>query len=247
MPKMKLPDSFQEAKQTGEAKPESASTKIGTSLALFLQLPQSETNLEAFSKYWAYYDRTWAALKQGDPPESEIMDIIQDEHIQRIVNLISKEIISGRPCQRETLRETLERDLQFDHHSEDSINRTIDLSLRLWLVMNVRDDDFAPGVHSIQWDDSKSLQLFIASQFPKPRLFKELIEKMFDFVLPDNFTIVKLKRYSGIKIDWTYDLSEHLDLDKDHRILKVFPLKAYMYGLRKRSESPSRKEVLLLC
>jgi hypothetical protein len=123
------------------------------------------------------------------------------------------------------------------HHTEDSINRTIDLSLRLWLVINVRDDDFTPGIRSIQWDDSPSLQAFIASQFPKPRLFKELSEKMFDFVLPDNFTIVKLKRYSGIKIDWTYDLSEHLDFDKDHRILKVFPLKSYMYGLRKRSES----------
>jgi hypothetical protein len=73
MPKMKIPDSLSEAKQTGEAKPESASTKIGTSLALFLQLPGSELNLEGFSKYRAYYDRTWAALKQGDPPESDIM------------------------------------------------------------------------------------------------------------------------------------------------------------------------------
>jgi hypothetical protein len=242
-----------QSKRDGVGQPDSLSmskTKTSTlraALATFLNIPEEKTNPEGFSKFQDYYDRTWAALKLGDPPESHMLDAVQDEHIQRIVDLISKEITFGRPCQRKLLRETLERDSQFEHHAEDSINRTIDLSLRLWLVLNIRDDDFAPGVHSIQWDDSKSLQAFIASQFPKPRLFKEFSEKMFDFVLPDNFTIVKLKRYSGIKIDWTYDLSEHLDLDKDHRILKVFPLKAYMYGLRKRSESPSRKVVPLLC
>lgn len=225
----------------------SLSSTLGATLATFLNIPEGETNPEGFSKFRDYYDRTWTALNEGDPPEAESMGPIRDEHIRIIVDLVSKEIIYGRPCQRKILRETLGKASQFNSHVEDSINRTVDLALRLWLVMNIRDDDFAPGVHSIQWDDSESLQSFIASQFPKPRLFKELSEKMFDFVLPDNFTIVKLKRYSGIKIDWTYDLSEHLDLDKDHRILKVFPLKAYMYGLRKRSESPRRKVLSLIC
>jgi hypothetical protein len=236
-----------ETKQDDVGKLNSLSSILRATLATFLDIPESETSLEGFSEFRSYYDRTCTALNEGNLPEAESMGPVQDEHIRLIVDLMSKEIIYGRPCQRKIFRVALGKASQFSSHTEDSINRSIDLSLRLWLVLNVRDDDYAPGVHSIQWDDSKSLQSFIASQFPKPRLFKELSEKMFDFVLPDIFTIVKLKRYSGIKIDWTYDLSEHLDLDKDHRILKVFPLKAYMYGLRKRSENPSRKEVSLHC
>jgi hypothetical protein len=132
------------------------------------------------------------------------------------------------------LREALAKDSHFERHSEESLNRTIDLALRLWLVLNIRDDEYAPGAHSIQWEDGTSLQSFISQQFPKPRMLRDLSERMFDFVLPDNFTIVKLKRYSGIKVHWTYDLSEHLDLDKDHRILKVFPLKHYVNELSRK-------------
>lgn len=65
-------------------------------------------------------------------------------------------------------------------------------------------------------------------------MLRNLTERMFDFVLPDNFTMVKLKRYSDIKVDWTDDLSEHLSLDRDDRILKVFLLKHYVNELRKR-------------
>jgi hypothetical protein len=164
------------------------------------------------------------------------MDPVGDEHIRTIVDLISREVLHGKPCQREVLRDTLAKQQQFKHHSMESLDHTIHLALRIWLVLNMRDEDYAPGVHSTQWDDSKSLQTFVADQFPKPRLFKDLSEKMFDFVLPDVFTMVKLKRYSGIKVDWTYDLSEHLDFNKDHRILKVFPLKYYVNGLKKRYE-----------
>lgn len=100
--------------------------------------------------------------------------------------------------------------------------------------MNIRDKEYAPGAHSIQWNDGLLLQTFIAQQFPKPSILRDLNERMFDFVLPDNFTMVKLKRYSDIKVDWTDDLSEHLNLDRDDRILKVFPLKHYVNELRKR-------------
>lgn len=202
-------------------------------LATFLNISENEITLEKFAAYRIYHNQTWESLKQGFPPEAESMAQVSDTHVRIIVSLISSMILKA-PCQRETLREALSKNSHFEDHSEESLNRTIDLALRLWLVLNIRDDEYAPGAHSMQWDDGISLQSFIAQQFPKPRMLRDLGQKMFDFILPDNFTMVKLKRFSGIKVHWTYNLSEHLDLDKDHRILKVFPLKYYVNGLRRR-------------
>jgi hypothetical protein len=209
------------------------SSSLKPTLATFLNTSEYEITVERFAAYQSYYNQTWESLGHGFPPEAESMAPVSDEHIRIIVALISSTILKA-PCERETLREAFTKDPHFENHSEESLNRTIDLALRLWLVLNIRDDEYAPGAHSIQWDDGISLQTFIAQQFPKPRMLRDLSERMFDFVLPDNFTMVKLKRYSGIKVDWTYDLSEHLDLDKDHRILKIFPLKFYVNELRRR-------------
>lgn len=217
-------------------KPKTEFPAMLATLSTFLQLSEPEIELENFKTYRSFYDRAWKALREGSPPEAEALGPVSDEHVCIIVDLISREALYGRPCQREALRDTLAKKQHFEHHSEENLNHTIDLALRIWIILNVRDEDYAPGIHSIQWGDRKPLQTFVAEQFTKPRLLKDLSEKMFDFVLPDVFTMVKLKRYSGIKVDWTYDLSEHLDLDRDYRILKVFPLKYYVNGLRKRFE-----------
>lgn len=208
-------------------------SSLRPTLSTFLNISEDEISLERLAAYQSYYDRTWESLRNGYPPEVESMAPVSDEHVRIIAALIGSSILD-LPCQRETLREALSKDLHFADHSEESLNRTIDLALRLWLVLNIRDDEYAPGAHSVQWDDGVSLRSFITQQFPKPRMLRDLSERMFDFVLPDNFTMVKLKRYSGIKVHWTYDLSEHLDLDKDHRILKVFPLKYYVNELGRR-------------
>lgn len=224
--------SIEESKQHG--KPEvSRGTALGPTLSTFLNISEEAVVLGRFAAYQSYHDKTWESLRHGFPPEADSMDAVTDEHVRIIVKTISDTALVFS-CQRPILREALGKNSHFEHHSEDSLNRTIDLALRLWLVLNIRDDEYAPGAHSIQWDDDVSLQTFIGQQFPKPRIIRDLSEKMFDFVLPDNFTMVKLKRYSGIKVYWTYDLSEHLDLDKDHRILKVFPLKYYVNELKRR-------------
>jgi hypothetical protein len=207
-------------------------------LAIFLQEPNTKIDLKTFSSYKLYYKRTWDSLRNGDPPEADLMDSVNQEHITSIVEAICKTVQNGESCQRAVLKRELRGKSNFASHSNESLNRTIDLALRLWLVLNIRDEDFAPGMCSVQWDDTTPLQSFIATQFPRPRFLKELSEKMFDFALPESFNMRNLKRWSGIKPEWTDNFSEHLDLDKDHRILKVFPLKQYMYALRKRLEVP---------
>ena len=212
---------------------QSETSATGRTLSTFLNVPEDELALGQFLSYQKYWEQTWGSLKKGDPSEWESMVPVTDEHIRLVVTTISSTALDPQ-CQREDLREALAKDSLFKSNSKESVNRTIELALRLWLVLNFRDDEYSPGVHSIQWEDGISLRNFISQQFPKPRMLRDLSERMFDFVLPDNFTMVKLKRYSGIKVHWTYDLSEHLDLDKDHRILKVFPLKHYVNELKRR-------------
>jgi hypothetical protein len=210
-----------------------ARSSLGPTLSTFLSVSEEEIALGRFAAYQCYHDRTWESLRYGFPPEAESMEPVTEAHVRIVAKTISSTALESQ-CQREVLRGALAEDSHFEHHSDESLNRTIDLVLRLWLVLNIRDNEYAPGAHSIQWEDGILLQTFIAQQFPKPRMLRDLSERMFDFVLPDNFTMVKLKRYSGLKVHWTYDLSEHLDLDKDHRILKVFPLKYYLNELRRR-------------
>jgi hypothetical protein len=237
--KMSIPNASKDIKPAQSSN--SISSEITSTLVTFLGILEKDIMLKKFAAYQNYYDRTWASLKNGSLPEAESMGHVSEEHIQIIVKRISNTFLETpeSPCQRQALREITSKDSHFADHSDESIDRTIDLALRLWLVLNIRDDEYTPGAHSIQWEDGVPLQSFIVEQFPKPRLLKELYERMFDFRLPDNFTMVNLKRYSAIKVHWTYDLSEHLDLDRNHRVLKVFPLKYYLNEMRQRYEQES--------
>ncbi|KAG9232461.1 hypothetical protein BJ875DRAFT_380632 [Amylocarpus encephaloides] len=174
------------------------------------------------------------------------MNTISDDHVRIVVEaivIIIVKVPSGHPpfpCYRPTLRDALLKDPHFSPVPEgkpESLNRTIDLALRLWLVLYIR-DGFAHAAKSIEWNDTISLQELIAGQFRKPRLLSALSEKMFDIALPDHFNAMSLRRYSGVKVKLTSSLNEHLDLDRERNKLKIFPLKYYLYGLRRRSETP---------
>lgn len=211
---------------------------IRSVLATFLNVPEKEVESKSFESYRKYYDKTWVALNEGEPPESESIGPVSDGHVQAIVNEITNITIDGSPCLRPALRDALLKNPLFHPSLEaksESLNRMIDLALRLWLVLYIR-DGFAHAAKSIKWNDATSIQELIARQFRKPRLLSALSEKMFDITLPDHFNALNLRRFSGIKVKLTSSLNEHLELDRERSKLKIFPLKCYLYGLRKRSE-----------
>jgi hypothetical protein len=205
-------------------------------LATFLNISESEVELKSFESYKSYYEKTWVALGEGEPPELDLMDTVDDDHVRAIVEEVVKITKGGSRCLRAALRDSLLKDPRFNQCPKDkpqSLNRMIDLALRLWLVLYIR-DGFAHAAKSIKWDDTISLQELVARQFRKPRLLSPLAEKMFDIALPDNFNALNLRRYSAIKVKLTSSLNEHLELDRERSKLKIFPLKYYLYGLRRR-------------
>jgi hypothetical protein len=62
-----------ETKQDDVGKPDSLSSILRATLATFLDIPESETNLEGFQEFRGYYHRTCTALTEGNPPEAESM------------------------------------------------------------------------------------------------------------------------------------------------------------------------------
>jgi hypothetical protein len=218
------------------------STLMKEILATFLNIPDSDVELKNFESYKNYYEKTWVALGEGEPPELDLMDTVSDDHVRGIVGEVVKITEGGSPCLRAALRDNLMKDPPFNRCPKDkpqSLNRMIDLSLRLWLMLYIR-DGFAHAAKSIKWDDTISLQEMVARQFRKPRLLSPLAEKMFDIALPDNFNALNLRRYSAIKVKLTSSLNEHLELDRERSKLKIFPLKYYLYSLRKRFVATSR-------
>jgi hypothetical protein len=213
-----------------------SSLPIQSILAAFLRIPDNKVEHERCTTYISFYNRTWNMLGLELHAEAGTTQSITKEQVRVIVETISSEVSKARTCQRVALRAALSHDSQFQNLSTESLNQAISVALRLWLVLNIREGRTAPGTKPIKWNDEISLQDLVAKQFPSPRLLKELSEQRFDFVLPSNFTVVNLRRFSGIKVDWTYSLNEHLDLDRDHRRLKIFPLKYYLQGVRKRYE-----------
>ena len=221
--------------------PTSKSSILKGILSTFHNVPENDIDLKSFGAYQKFYNDTWFAVGQGEPfAELHFMQPdVTHEHVQAVIEEIQKSALHWTPCWRVALREALFKDKRFQTSFEDqigSMNRIIDLALRLWLALHIRDPKFAHATKAIQWSDSESLQDFVAKQFEPARPFAEIGEKMFDFVLPDSFTALKLRRYSGIKIQWTSSLNEHLilNLGQEHRTLKIFRLKHYLYGLSQR-------------
>jgi hypothetical protein len=87
--------------------------------------------------------------------------------------------------------------------------------------MNVREECFSlhtPRTPIIQWDDRSALVDFIAGNFPRATTSGSA-------QLDHTFTAANMNRLSGIDIEWTPCLADHLRFDKRRRLLRVYPFK----------------------
>lgn len=133
------------------------------------------------------------------------------DHLPRRVN-DSKEYSSTQ--QRTTRR------------SDEKMDNTINLALRLWLTMDIRGRQFG-GVGDIQWNDDSSLGDFIEKRFPTTELTGEVAQSR-DVLLDEEFTAPNLFRRRGIKTKFTDKLSNHLIYDAKAETLMVYPLKQFL-------------------
>lgn len=103
-----------------------------------------------------------------------------------------------------------------------SLYRSIDLGVRLWLMINVRDSKFQslrPLDTCLQWPVNQTLGDFVESIFVvQGRKELPLRDARFDV----NFTAASMIAICGLRIHWTTNIHDHLLLNRRKRILSMF-------------------------
>lgn len=177
----------------------------------------SEQRENAYQPYFRYYATECRRLRLGISKDSwqSTMAATTHEHNLFIVAILRQEKSSKRPHIRNSIRQ------KFYNVDEQAINRSIDFALRTWFTINVREACFSlqtPRTPTIQWDDNSTLLEFVERIFPRPTTSSAV---QFDHT----FTAANINRLSGIDIEWTPCLADHLRFDKRKRLLRIYPLK----------------------
>jgi hypothetical protein len=103
---------------------------------------------------------------------------------------------------------------------DESLNASINLAVRLLLMVDVGNIPNGFSGHSpLQWDQG-TLRQFLVDQFaPRPALLRERVR------LEKVFTARNIERIAGIRLRWTDNLADHLrlfDSEDDERVVNIF-------------------------
>ena len=169
----------------------------------------------------------WQALKQQWTAESAA---ITHTTIIAVAQTLAKLKSSTKSHLRGIVREEV-----LPNGDAVSINQSIEFVARLWLMLNVRTAPrtLTPGTPFIRWPDDCSLSELIAQQFPGAmETFGDLAgsEKM-DLRLEVTLTAPNLIKWSGVRLEWTACLADHLRHDREHRVVRVFPYRECIMGM----------------
>ena len=174
--------------------------------------------LTKYAAYFDHYNRTCQFLYIGIENEAATLAVRTHEEVLLIVDCLWTYGQTDSDKTRALLRSIL-RERHFAEESDEKINASIALALRLWLTMNIRESNPASPHNIVCWDDVSPLRSFTEAQFNGPESKPEA-----KAIIGSGITAVNLKRFSGISIDWTCELEKHLSYDRDRKTLKVYRL-----------------------
>jgi hypothetical protein len=99
---------------------------------------------------------------------------------------------------------------------EEMLNNSIDLAVRLWLMVNVGGFRriLMPG-RSLHWTEG-CLRDFMMSKFSPQKVLKDHVK------LEKLFNALNLSRIAGIQVVWTSNLADHLRMQDDDTRVAIF-------------------------
>jgi hypothetical protein len=178
-------------------------------------------DLTAFAAYFRYYDSEIDMLQFGSSPFSrQSADLAAKTHgdILFIARTLQQSEAKTRPAVRHSIQ------TRFQDATDIALNRSIDLTIRLWLSVNVRENAFralSPRTPVLEWNDASTLQDFLLGLFPKAQWHLQAREGR----LHPYFTVANMIKICGLRLEWTDSLEDHLRLDRRNKILRVFRYK----------------------
>jgi hypothetical protein len=189
----------------------------------------AHSDLWRFRNYFDYYESEMKALQWGKyPPTWPDPDLAATTHAELIciVNELQQNRGSTRPQIRNALKPS------FPNSGAYSLNRAIDLAIRVWLMVNVREPVLEcqnlPRTPMLQWDDSSTFQHFLDGLFPLSQWHLEAKATR----LHPHFTVTNMVRICGLNLYWTDSLEDHLRLDRNEEgnWLRVYRHKCFLQG-----------------
>jgi hypothetical protein len=185
---------------------------------------------KGLQSYFKYYTDELHLLRAGFSEETwQTKDLAVKiyEDIFYIVDILQSNGDAQRPAIRDLLRP------KFSSSDDMGLNRSINLAVRLWLMINMQDPEFEGTRHEatcVQWDDETTLRTFFQNLFHEPRW--EITAR--SSRLGPHFTAAFMTDVCGLKIEWTTSLPDHLRLDRrrnEKPALKIFPYKCYLQAM----------------
>lgn len=187
----------------------------------------SKAQVDGLERYFVYYNQELGLLCRGISEASwqiNSLAVKTYEDLVYVVDLLSDSGDSRRPEIRQRMV------LRFRSSDVVGMNRSINLAIRLWLMINTQDPEFS-GLRleatPIQWNDECTLLAFFQSLFPHSRWQISAQSNR----LGPHFTAAFMKDVCGLTIEWTTSLHDHLRLNRFRRALKVFPYKCHLQAL----------------
>ena len=185
-------------------------------------------NLAGYSSYFNYYHRTCITFCLIKKSEAQDYAIDTHEEILTILSCLQSRSRNGEGWTRGALREAL-RENYFPEKSDQSINASIDLTLRIWLTINIGAQCATFPGRSVSWNDHHSLSEVVRILFKKSE-----VERSSQSDLWPNLKAVDLDQFCGITIKFTSCLENHLRYHKDDKILEVYNLEKVLQGHLRR-------------
>jgi hypothetical protein len=135
---------------------------------------------------------------------------------------------------------------RYPNDHPDAVRRSIELTVRLWLTLDIHSDSVRVGAESdrtpINWDLSQSLDDLLRDQ-PRGRTTTQRYGASARF--DRRLTAAYLVKTCGISFQWSDCIATHLDFDLDRLILTIYRHKATLIShLVSPQRSPVPKELL---
>jgi hypothetical protein len=178
-------------------------------------------NLSSLDQYFVYYERELLMLQFGRLGSTQLSIELAIQTHEDLLFVVETLQSSGNVTKRQ-IRDQLQ--VRFANADEPALNATINLGLRVWLMINVRDYSeriHAPQTPVLMWEDGLLFQDFLDRAFPK----SEWQIGVKDGLLDPSFTATFMSEVCNLRIEWTDCLADHLRLDRRQRVLRIYPYK----------------------
>ena len=188
---------------------------------------------DEFQSYFGYYTQELELLYTGFSSETSQANNLTAAKFEDLFYIV-KILQENNGSRKDAIRSMLEA--RFTNSNKLNLDRSINLAIRLWLMINAQEPEFAGirlGVTYVQWADESTLESFVRDLFPSSKYPVTAQSSR----LGPYFTVAFMQNVCGLTVEWTTGLHDHLMLDRRRRVLKVFPHKGFLHALLESSKN----------